>query len=143
MTGCEEGEERAVEGGFEVRPDGGEPHVCCGTWVKVALRGERFWCRVLRERGDGTFDATVENDLLRSPTKCGDVVVLGKKHVLETASDADRAQFRLLCALLGDPRTAALLWRDMRAKQGLSAPAGRGSVYVIGDGVLTQPFFFT
>ena len=116
MTGCEGAEERAVEGGFEVRPDGGEPHVCCGAWVKVALRGERFWCRVLREKSDGTFDATVENDLLRSPMKCGEEVVLDRRHVLEVADESDRLMFELLCVTLGEPGTAAELWRKLRAE---------------------------
>lgn len=103
-----------------------------GTWVKVEwLCRERFWCRVERVRPDGALVTSAENDLVRSPVRCGDEVVVWPKDVLETANDTDRVQFDLLCFLVGDPREAAMLWREMRAvAQGRSSPPRDGAVFL-------------
>ena len=83
---------------LEERTDGSEPHVGIGAWVKVGLHGERFWCKVKRVRAeDGAFVATVDNNLQRSPYRCGDGIVLSRRHVLEVAGDEDRLQYERMC----------------------------------------------
>ena len=54
------------ERAFETREKGAAvPHVQTGTFVKVGVRGERFWCKVqCGKRVDGSFVGTVDNDLL-------------------------------------------------------------------------------
>ena len=42
------------------------PRVHVGCFVKVGVRGERFWCKVLNTSEDGKLHAVVDNDLLNS-----------------------------------------------------------------------------
>ena len=119
--------------GLEERADDSEPHVGSGRWVKVGLHGERFWCNVRRVKADGALVATVENNLCRSPYRCGDEIVLSRRHVLEIAGDEDRLQYERMCVVLGDAREAALQWQKMRAAMGLSLAVREGVVLVVGD----------
>ena len=87
------------------------PNVQVGSYVKVGIRGERFWCRVSRERADGSILAIIDNFLLRSPWRCGDEIVLQRSHVLEAADYGDALMFRALWATLGSVSEAAMAWR--------------------------------
>ena len=44
-----------------------------------------------------------------------------REHVLESADVRDRLTFHRLAAATGSKREAALLWRDMRVMQGVTA----------------------
>jgi hypothetical protein len=37
-----------------------------GTYVKIIRGGERFWCRVISQQGDGEFIGKVSNNLVRT-----------------------------------------------------------------------------
>jgi hypothetical protein len=88
------------------------PNVQVGSYVKVGIRGERFWCRVSRERADGSILAIIDNFLLRSPWwQRGDEIVLQRSHVLEAADYGDELMFRSLWATLGSISEAAMAWR--------------------------------
>ena len=114
--------ERVRANTFEVRDATAPPPVGVGYFVKVGMRGERFWCKVDSMSGDGTLDATVDNELLRSPAwPRGHKLILQREHVLESASVAEMLSFQRLAAATGSMREGALLWRDMRAMQGVCA----------------------
>ena len=75
---------------FETRdPKVAMPHVRARTFVKVGVRGERFWCRVRHERVDGALVAVVEQQLVRSHWRLGEDVVLQYSHVLEAMNVED------------------------------------------------------
>ena len=57
--------------------------VCKGAFVKVGVRGERFRCCVKSIRGDGALLGVVDNDLLKSPWRRGEEIVLQRNHVLD------------------------------------------------------------
>ena len=105
--------ERDGERGLEKRADGIEPRVECGMWVKVGLRAERFWCRLVTMCADGTFVARVDNNLVNSAYRCGDEIVIRSCNVLDTADVADLVAFRSLLASLG-PTGAAVAWHELR-----------------------------
>ena len=87
------------------------PNVQVGNYVKVGIRDERFWCRVSRERADGSLLAVVDNFLLRSPWRRGDEIVLQRSHILEAADLGDALMFRTLWTTLGSASEAAMAWR--------------------------------
>ena len=65
------------ENAFEVREKTQKrPIVNAGVLIKVGIHGERFWCRVKRERGDGALVAVVDNDLIKSPWALGDEIIV-------------------------------------------------------------------
>ena len=82
--------------GLEERADAIEPHVGTGTWVKVGLRRERFWCKVQRVRSDGALVTSVENNLQLSTLRCGDEIVLSRRNVLEVVDDSDRLLYEVV-----------------------------------------------
>ena len=92
-----------------------------GTFVKVGVRGERFWCRVSRVRSDGAIVGVVENDLMHSPWRRGDEVVFQRSHVLETAEVGDQMKFLTLWSALGCADAAAMAWRTSREAAGTAA----------------------
>ena len=96
-----------------------EPRVQEGSWVKVGVRGERFWCKVRYEREDGCLIGVVDNELLRSTWRRGDEIVLQHDHVLETAQPRDELTFRRLPTALGSASEAAMVWRDVREASGV------------------------
>ena len=99
---------------FEVRGKSMQrPNVQDGMLIKVGIRGERFWCRVKRVREDGALVAVVDNDLVRSPWRCGDEVVVQNKHVLETSNPNDMT-FASFLAELGSVNDAAMVRRELR-----------------------------
>jgi hypothetical protein len=103
------------ENTFETRATGvAIPSVQEGSYVRVGIRGERFWCRVSRERADGSLLAVVDNYLTKSPWKRGDEIVLQRSHVLEAADYRDALVFRALWATLGSAPAAAMSWRASR-----------------------------
>ena len=122
--------------GLEERADAIEPHVGTGTWVKVGLRRERFWCKVQRVRSDGALVTSVENNLQLSTLRCGDEIVLSRRNVLEVVDDSDRLLYEVVCAVLGDRRDAALQWHEVRAALGLSPPVTEGAV--VGDDAVLE-----
>jgi len=88
---------RLCEHMFEQRPQSDAlPSVRVGTFVKIGIRGERFWCCVKSTRGDGALLGVVDNDLLKSPWRRGEEIVLQRNHVLETAEPTDELTFRNL-----------------------------------------------
>lgn len=99
-----------------------QPHVHAGGFVKVGIRGERFWCRVESVGTDGMIRAVVDNDLLRSAWRRGHVLVLQHEHVLESLDVAGQLSFKTLVATLGSKREAALVWRDVRVASGTCNP---------------------
>ena len=101
---------------FEARDaDIDPPRACVGDFVKVGIRGERFWCEVQSVGEGGTFHAIVDNDLLRSNGARGHVLALQREHILESASITDKLTFQRLAAVTGSEQEAALLWYNARA----------------------------
>ena len=116
----------------ERRPgDAAPPSVSIGTFVKVSIRDERFWCRVRDVRRDGTLSALVDNDLWRSPWKQGDVIRLQMCHVLETSEPEDAVVFGALAASLGSLEEAAAVWHDMRRDGGDAAVGKPNTLFLI------------
>ena len=97
--------------------------------IKVGVRGERFWCKVRGVRKDGALVAIVDNELLRSPWKVGDEIVVLHEHVLETSDPSDMT-FASLRSVLGSSE-AAMLWREMRLMDGSGATAKPKTVFVL------------
>ena len=112
---------------FELRDkSSGRPSVNAGFLIKVGIRGERFWCKVQRVRDDGALVAVVDNDLIRSPWKCGDEIVVQHNHVLE-CSDPKDATLASLFAVLGSVSEAAMVWRESRLRDGSGARVEAGT----------------
>jgi hypothetical protein len=107
------------------------PSVDKGTFVKVGLRGERFWCCVKHVRADGSLLAVVDNDLIKSHFGCGDEILLQQTHVLETSHPSDRMTFHSLTTRLGSEVDAAIAWRDIRNKNGVAATPIPGTLYLV------------
>ena len=118
---------------FEVRDKSrGRPRVGVGTLIKVGIRGERFWCKVRGVRQDGSLVCVVDNDLIKSPWKCGDEIVVQSTHVLETSDPMDMT-FASLLSLMGSPAEAALLWRELRLMGGSGVRAKQRTFFVLPD----------
>ena len=119
--------ERIRQNTFELRDKRlQKPSVSDGVLIKVGIRGERFWCRVQRVRDDGAIVAIVDNDLLQSPWKCGDDIVVQQSNVLET-SDPNDMTFASLLAALKSVSDAAILWRELRVRDGSGVRAKPGT----------------
>ena len=118
---------------FETRDKGAAvPRVQRGTFVKLGVRGERFWCKVqCGKRVDGSFVGIVDKDLTRSPLRCGHVIVFQHGHVLETAEPGDELTFKGLMAALASASDAAMMWRDMREAGGVGAKAHPHAWFVL------------
>ena len=115
---------------FEERATGTvQPRVEQGMWVKVGLREERFWCKVLQKRLNGELLVTVENYLKLSRLRLGEQVVLQPCHVLETADLQDFLVFSQLTGVLG-LQGGAGLWRDSRVMEGVGVTPKQNSVFV-------------
>ena len=124
--------ERLRQHAFEVRDKNRKkPKVEPGVLIKVGVRGERFWCKVQRVRKDGALLAIVDNELLKSPWKVGDELVVHPEHVLET-SDPNEMTFASLLSVLGSSE-AAMLWREMRLMDGSGATAKPKTFFVLPD----------
>lgn len=123
--------ERIRQHSFEIREKRVKrPNVNAGMLIKVGIRGERFWCRVKGMRDEGAIVAIVDNDLLRSPWRCGDEVVVQHSNVLET-SDPNDMTFASLLATLGSVSEAAMVWRDVRLRDGSGAKAKPKTCFVL------------
>jgi hypothetical protein len=124
--------ERLRQHTFEVRDKNRRsPKAEPGVLIKVGVRGERFWCKVKRVRKDGAIVAIVDNELLKSPRKVGDEIVVLPEHVLET-SDPNDMTFASLLSVLGSSE-AAMLWREMRLMDGSGATAKPKTFFVLPD----------
>ena len=124
--------ERLRQHTFEVRDKGRRrPKADPGHLIKVGIRGERFWSKVKRVRTDGALVAVVDNDLLRSPWKVGDEIVVLPEHVLE-ASDPSDTSFASLLSALGSSE-AAMLWRELRLMGGSGVEAKPKTCFVLPD----------
>ena len=121
------------ERAFETRDkNAAVPHVQMGTFVKVGVRGERFWCKVqCGKRVDGSFVGIVDNDLLRSPLRRGHEIVFQHSHVLEAAEPGEELTFKGLMAALGSASEAAMMWRDVREASGVGVKAHPRSWFVL------------
>ena len=108
-----------------------QPSVSIGTWLKVGVRGERFWVRVKRMRGDGSLVGVIDNDLLKSPWRRGDELVLQRSHVLETTEPADGNTFRNLVAMFGSVAEAAVVWRNLRMIECVAVKPKPGPMFVL------------
>ena len=119
--------ERIRQNTFELRDKRlQKPSVTDGVLIKVGIRGEWFWCRVQRVRDDGAIVAIVDNDLLQAPWKCGDEVIVQQSNVLET-SDPNDMTFASLLAALKSVSDAAILWRELRVRDGSGVRAKPGT----------------
>ena len=117
---------------LEERPkSAARPLVAPGAYVKVGLRGERFWCIVENESSDGALLALVDNDLVKSPWKCGDKIALQHINVLETAKKADVLTLHSLVARLGSVGDAVIAWRDLRRASGVAVAPSPGTTYLM------------
>jgi hypothetical protein len=122
--------ERLQRHAFEVRdPSKRQPSVDEGTLIKVGIRGERFWCRVKRVRADGALVAIVDNDLIKSPWRCGDEIVVQCKHVLETLDPKDMSLASLLSVM--GVSEAAMMWRELRLADGPGVIAKPKTFFVL------------
>jgi hypothetical protein len=122
--------ERLRQHTFEVRDKNRKrPKVELGVLIKVGVRGERFWCKVRGVRKDGALVAIVDNDLLRSPWKVGDEIVVLHEHVLETSDPSDMTFASLLSALRSSE--AAMLWRELRLADGAGVAAKPKTFFVL------------
>ena len=129
--------DRLREHVFETRdPKAAKPHVRAGTFVKVGVRGERFWCRVSRVRADGVFVGVVDSDLRQSPWRRGDELVFQRSHVLETADVSDQLNFVTLWSALGSADGAALAWRRSREAAGTGVKPHANTRFVLPSGSL-------
>ena len=118
---------------FEVCDKGSKrPSVNDGMLIKVGIRGERFWCRVKGRRDDGAIVAIVDNDLLRSSWRCGDEIVVQHNNVLETSDPHDMTLTSLL-ATLGSKKEAAMVWRELRLRDGSGVGAKPKTFFVLPD----------
>ena len=63
------------------------PRVSAGCFVKVGIRGERFWCKVV-SISDGRLHAILDGDLLNLAWPRGHKLVLQHEHVLASATVA-------------------------------------------------------
>lgn len=125
---------RLREHAFETRDPkaaGPPPQVRVGTFVKVGVRGERFWCRVCHALVDGALVGVVDNDLVNSPWRVGDQIAFQRIHVLETAELRDKLQFWTLWAQLGNADRAALAWRGSRAADGTGVTPLKNTRFVL------------
>ena len=102
-------------------PPFSQAHISDGSWVKVELHGERFWCSVTRVRPDGVISAVADNDLECSAVRCGDKLELRVHQVLEVADTSDMLDFINLSMVVGATE-AALLWRAGRLASGVALP---------------------
>jgi hypothetical protein len=117
---------------FEERPkSAARPLVAPGAYVKVGLRGERFWCIVDNESSDGALLALVDNDLVKSLWKCGDKIALQHINVLETAEQADVLTLYSLVARFGSVGDAVIAWRDLRRASGVAVAPSLGTTYLM------------
>ena len=124
--------ERLQRHAFEVRdPSKRQPSVDEGTLIKVGVRGERFWCKVKRVRKDGALVAIVDNNLIKSPWRCGDEIVVQLKHVLETLDPKDMSLASLLSVL--GVSEAAMMWRELRLENGSGVLAKPKTFFVLPD----------
>jgi hypothetical protein len=122
--------ERLRQHTFEVRDKNRKrPKVEPGVLIKVGVRGERFWCKVRGVRKDGALVAMVDNELLKSPWKVGDEIVVLHEHVLET-SDPNDMTFASLLSALGSSE-AAMLWREFRLTDGSGVTAKPKTFFVL------------
>jgi len=121
------------ERALETRDKGAAvPRVQTGTFVKLGLRGERFWCKVqCGKRVDGSFVGIVDNDLLRSPLRRGHEIVFQHSHVLEAAEPGEELTFKGLMAALGSASEAAMMWRDVREASGVGVKASPRTWFVL------------
>ena len=92
--------------------------------IKVGVRAERFWAKVKRVRKDGALIAIVDNDLIKSPWKVGDEIVVLPEHVLETSDS--------LLSVLGSSE-AAMTWRALRLVDGSGVTARPKTFFVLPD----------
>lgn len=95
-----------------------------GVLIKVGVRAERFWAKVKRVRKDGALIAIVDNDLIKSPWKVGDEIVVLPEHVLETSDS--------LLSVLGSSE-AAMTWRALRLVDGSGVTARPKTFFVLPD----------
>ena len=124
--------ERLRQNAFEVRDrNRKQPKLEPGVLIKVGVRGERFWCKVKRVRKDGALVSIVDNELLKSPWKVGHEIVVLPEHVLET-SDPNDMTFASLLSALGSSE-AAMLWRELRIKDGSGVAAKPKTFFVLPD----------
>jgi hypothetical protein len=125
--------ERLRQHTFEVRdPSRTQPSVEAGMLIKVGVRGERFWCKVVNTvRKDGVLVALVDNDLLRSPWKVGDEIAVLRQHVLEVSDPCDM-KLTSLCSTLR-PSEAAVVWRELRLMDGSGVKAKPKTLFVLPD----------
>ena len=107
------------------------PNVQVGSYVRVGIRGERFWCRVSRERSDGSLLAQVDSYLTKSPWKRGDEIVLQRSHVLEAVDDRDALVCRALWATLGSAPAAAMAWRASKDESFNQSSRNRSKWFVL------------
>ena len=113
--------ETCREHAFETREKmAAVPHVHTGMFVKVGVRGERFWCRV-QHVGVDTLRVVVNNDLLRSPWRCGHDLVVRHEHVLESVDVFDQIKYQCLVSVLGSQRKAAVAWHRLRLAEAAEA----------------------
>ena len=125
--------ERIRQNTFEVRDERlKRPNVNAGMLIKVGIRGERFWCRVKGMLDDGAIVAIVDNDLLRSPWRCGDEIVVQLTNVLEV-SDPNDMTFAGLLATLSSVSDAAIVWRELRLRDGSGVRAKPKTCFVLPD----------
>lgn len=100
MSCSETALERIRQHTFEVRDMRSKrPSVNAGVLIKVGVRGERFWCRVKRVREDGAVVAIVDSELMHSPWRCGDEIVVQGDHVLELSDPRGMSLMSLEAAL--------------------------------------------
>ena len=124
--------ERLRQHAFEVRDKNRKrPKVEPGVLIKVGVRGERFWCKVRGVRKDGALVAIVDNELLKSPWKVGDELVVLPEHVLET-SDPNDMTFASLLSVMGVSE-AAMMWRELRLENGSGVLAKPKTFFVLPD----------
>ena len=107
------------------------PTVKHGTFVKVRVSGERFWCRVKHLRADGSVLAVLDNNLVKSRWKRGDEIVFQHGDVLETAEPADEHRFRSLVVGLGSVTDAAIAWQELRRAGGVAVVPHPETVYCL------------
>ena len=87
------------------------------SWVKVGMRGERFWCKVQAiDASSGLLSVTVDNELVGDHGfGLGSRLEVRRAQVLDIATAADMQECQRLACMLGTETDGALAWRMQRA----------------------------
>ena len=117
---------------FEIRDRANAPpKVKAGTMIKVGCSGERFWCIVRQIAGDGQILASVDNQLIRLPWRCGDLLDLKSHNILETLENLESVHLSSSMNTFESISDAVIAWHSERLADGRAVSLKPHTVLVI------------